>query len=864
MSLERYSVEETPIYIVANLDRDKVSWANSFIESLKGRNIQYIEVDEIKAHKGDFILFLGDAIPAEIHLYDNYYVYFLAAAGFSRIEYKNITATHATIVSSNTEKKKIQKRWKDVSDKIYTMGFPISSRIIKDINDSWKPQKRDYVLFIGRGDIDKGIELELQIAKQLANSYHLVHITNTELAYREAMLAAGIRIIEKVEKRKYLQIVKGAICIINTSPKESLFISGVEAAMLGVPVLYIEGEDNAISEYSEYGIREIHHACDVIANFSEDDYRARNLSFHYTEAYISRLRNLFDDIKQKIRQTAVVLSPHSDDAVLSLAGRLNLYDKVYIFNFFSVSNSSIRDVGSEIMEISRMRQEEDLTYAMQSGSMITECGFPDCEVRGVSWRDVHHEDGMLQEKLQTYISEEIPPLLNQMLLEQKNIDVYIPLAVGMHPDHYLLLNAFLESEIRFHTRIKYYFYAEQPYYLTYNQTGLKLHAMYSFQNREALPFDKMKKESALRCYVSQLSDERIQRLLQEEYEYIWEIKSEREFRVIQDKMQRNNFTESFFCNEKLLAHIRKSYKNSKREFFEIERQKGCINIIIPLVMEKMLIGKEYYTVVRAQGCYSSDYFDIKHSSYLEKEDIEFMNAFLKKRYGAYLLWISNVRERAPLYYLLQGDNTIMYQGVSSHQIICSPRGIKTWLENQKSSIRKYFNRSKKFYSELQRAYDTISIKCTPANEKKLEHLLRLQQKRAREVEQLEDLSQDSSFVQLLQRCCQSGIFHSLELSVENRVISSLLLNIDESSRVISVYLQGFNCAYEQYAPSRLLFAYLIEYAHSFRYQCIDLLRGDESYKRGMCNAQTQLYKFIRTVGYKFTDEIIQYFINYVE
>lgn len=242
---------------MTNLDCSVVSWADSFIESLTYRNVKFINSEDIKYHNGDNLLLIGDCIPPEICLYDNQYIYFLAAADITQFEHRNIIMTQACIVPSSTEKRKVDVAWPELADKIYVMGFPINPQIIETVNRLHNEYRRKHILFIGRGDIDKGIERELQISKTLrAQKYEVVHISNTQLKYRADMQNSGIDIIERASKEEYLKVIKEAICVINTSPQESLFVAGIEAEMLGIPVLYLRNEYNAIWEYSEYAYQD--------------------------------------------------------------------------------------------------------------------------------------------------------------------------------------------------------------------------------------------------------------------------------------------------------------------------------------------------------------------------------------------------------------------------------------------------------------------------------------------------------------------------------------------------------------------------------------------------------------------------------
>lgn len=862
--MKEWNQEEKPIYVVTNLDCNIVSWADSFIESLTNRNIKFIKSKDIKYHNGDNLLLIGDNIPPEICLYDNQYVYFLAAADITQFERHNIIMTHACIVPSSTEKKKIDVAWPELTDKIYVMGFPINSQIIETVNRHYNEYRRKYILFIGRGDIDKGIERELQISKTLqAQNYEIVHISNTQLKYREDMQNLGIHIIERASKEEYLKVIKEAICVINTSPQESLFVAGIEAEMLGIPVLYVENENNAIREYSEYAYQDEHDVVRIIAGLSQKDYYIRDLSYYYADHYIERLNVLFKQLEHNGGSTAVVLSPHSDDAVISLGGRLETYDRKYIFNFFSISNSNINEEQAGILETTDIRQREDIEYAQQFPAVIRECGFHDCEVRGIAWDMGICEDIELQESLQKYITDEVGMLLQNRIMVDTNIDVYIPMAIGLHPDHYILLKAFLASDIWSHPRICYYLYAEQPYYDSFCPNGLLLHRLCSLHNRIAFQFDKYQKEIMLRCYPSQLSEVRIRELLAEGEEYVWKFPSKKIVGTLQDEIV-HYVMEPFFCRNDFLMAIEQNFQSEQIKFFDIFLNRDNIKIKIPLVIFDIYIdGKQYHTV-RWRGCFAGDYFDIPNAVYLRQEDMEYIKAVLAAKCGKYILWFSNVREHSPLYYLFKRLDMIIYQGISSWQIICSPKGASAWLENQVYSIRKYYNRTIKYWDSLCYCMKCPKRVMKPAHRKELDTLLHLQEKRALEKKKIDVFLQNQDFVSFLMTCCKCNIFSVLELWVDDQVIASLLLNLDTDNMVISIYMQGFDSTFKEFAPSRILFCYLIDYAHKEGYKCIDFLRGDEPYKKNLCNVQTQLFKFVKDMGYGLSEKNLQYLFEYEE
>ena len=226
------------------------------------------------------------------------------------------------------------------------------------------------------------------------------------------------------------------------------------------------------------------------------------------------------------------------------------------------------------------------------------------------------------------------------------------------------------------------------------------------------------------------------------------------------------------------------------------------------------------------------------------------------------MWLSNFKENSPLYFILKNRrNGILFKGISSYQIVCDSN-ITRWLINQKHKIRKNYLQAKKNEEKLKIMYSNIKVEIKDVTESDLETLLKLQDKRSKNSSTLNSLSGNKEFVNFLFNCISSNIFKIINLKVSGKTISSLLINFEFNS--ISIFIQGFDDDFKIYSPSKILIANLIDFAHNNKYKYIDFLRGDENYKRNICNSEIQLFKYIEFHNYKMTHNTIEAIKNFEE
>lgn len=148
----------------------------------------------------------------------------------------------------------------------------------------------------------------------------------------------------------------------------------------------------------------------------------------------------------------IVLAPHPDDAAFSVGGLLAGIKEttVQIITCFS-RNCTIERADS--LETTRNRSQEDDAYASFIGAELVRLGLPDSGVRTNVGREELPEAG---EKI---LQSQLPLLLRPLLAASPEALVFVPLAIGGHPDHIHCRQVALKSFAK-HALV---FYEDLPY-----------------------------------------------------------------------------------------------------------------------------------------------------------------------------------------------------------------------------------------------------------------------------------------------------------------------------------------------------------------------------------------------------------------
>ncbi len=162
----------------------------------------------------------------------------------------------------------------------------------------------------------------------------------------------------------------------------------------------------------------------------------------------------------------IIVAPHSDDAVLSLGGRLldrkNVEEPFLVQNIFSTCVSTILPEINNPKEITRLNNEEEQEAMGVLGVPLELMYLPEVLLRGYyDWRGRYDNK---KEKL-------IKKIIKSRIAKNRG-RFFFPLAIGNHTDHILVRDIALELfEDRFFNYNELFFYEDIPYCLEGGNIG---------------------------------------------------------------------------------------------------------------------------------------------------------------------------------------------------------------------------------------------------------------------------------------------------------------------------------------------------------------------------------------------------------
>ncbi|MEI7917969.1 MAG: hypothetical protein WCH58_01145 [Candidatus Saccharibacteria bacterium] len=304
---------ENQIAVIKNFDGALVSWSETYCRSAKQQGFDVRS--EYNANDLSDKIFLGDKIPKTMgHAGCN--IFFLGAADCSKRELTSIKLTDATTTVSSAEKKRIVNAFPYLNpDKISVDGFPIDLELLQGIKESTLSHNRkidNSVCFLGRTDNDKGPNEEIEIVKALRDKgYNIFHLSGGKISISDKLNEMGVNVIEGISGQKYLELLSQMDCVVNTSPRESLFVSGLEASGVGVPVLAPLIEDSGIQDWNLaerlYDYKDISSVVKMIQEISSEsrDLVIPDVSYYDKTAYFNRIRQLCDKVRNRTDYVSV-------------------------------------------------------------------------------------------------------------------------------------------------------------------------------------------------------------------------------------------------------------------------------------------------------------------------------------------------------------------------------------------------------------------------------------------------------------------------------------------------------------------------------------------------------------------------------
>jgi len=554
----------------------------------------------------------------------------------------------------------------------------------------------------------------------------------------------------------------------------------------------------------------------------------------------------------------VVISPHHDDVAISLGSTISgRYKNVHLVNVFTRSDSTILDIDPEVEAITQLRANEDTTFASRYGYSAVNGGYPDSELRGIAWDDQQAEvDQELLNQISVWIKQQIDGI-------NEPYDLFIPASFGLHPDHYITMIAALKTK----PGELVYVYAEQPYFA--GASGYhKGHAILTDEEMESYP--SQGKREILSLYPSQLSDERIDQLVQINAEYYWQLSVEKQKIFLRLARLRNDQGEiRIFGDPDWIERIKESYASPDRTFLDISVPVLNGELLLPICMDIMDIpnvGK--VRVARHASIYTSDYlvtgneavFD--ESSYLALRDAA-LDA------GADLILLSNVRIGSAFYHCLNMQSNTCetasnLRNISSVGLVCES-SYGDWYALQSKNMRRNIRRKmSKLADAAKETGSELNFELNRLDTVSLDTLLQNQKRRAG-VTELDTYLDNLELVQFLESLVDIPNVQIAELKVGDETISSLLIIVEPEVRTIGIYLQSFSEGWEQYSPSFCAITKLIEHAHNNGFLYVDFLRGEEPYKASFVNHRVDMIKFLDQLNPNLDrNTVVNFFNGYEE
>lgn len=206
----------------------------------------------------------------------------------------------------------------------------------------------------------------------------------------------------------------------------------------------------------------------------------------------------------------VVLSPHSDDAALSIGGILSKYQNDVDITIFTLTGPS-RCAGTcsslygDIPKITRIRKNEDILCAQFLGARLVCADIEDGEMYvdnfGVCWADQimstpdDHRINLFYSSMGSFFDKTSPP--NR---------VFCPIAAGAHVDHaatHAAFSSLARERHSYFSKTRIFFYEDLPYcQYEYDKLISRIDDIKGIKSH-IVPIDPSKKKNTIIPYQSQ-------------------------------------------------------------------------------------------------------------------------------------------------------------------------------------------------------------------------------------------------------------------------------------------------------------------------------------------------------------------------
>lgn len=152
------------------------------------------------------------------------------------------------------------------------------------------------------------------------------------------------------------------------------------------------------------------------------------------------------------RRQVIILSPHPDDAAFSTGGLLASLQDTIVMVITCFSRSCCRDRDDSPATTS-VRSLEDEAYARHIGARLIRLGLPDSGLRTNAGRE------QLATASEELLRHELDSLLRPLLRLAAGPNIFVPLAIGSHPDHVhcrdLAFDAYADLNLVFYEDLPY-------------------------------------------------------------------------------------------------------------------------------------------------------------------------------------------------------------------------------------------------------------------------------------------------------------------------------------------------------------------------------------------------------------------------
>jgi LmbE family N-acetylglucosaminyl deacetylase len=212
----------------------------------------------------------------------------------------------------------------------------------------------------------------------------------------------------------------------------------------------------------------------------------------------------------KKKEKWVVLSPHSDDAALSIGGVLSKYHNDVDITIFTLTGPS-RCAGTcsslygDTPKITRIRKNEDILCAQYLGAGLVCADIEDGEMYvdnfGVCWGDQimstpdDHRINLFYSSISSFFDKTSPP-----------DRVFCPIAAGAHVDHaatHVAFSSYAREKESYFSKTRIFFYEDLPYcQYEYDKLLSRIDDMEAIKSH-IVPIDLSKKKNTIIPYQSQ-------------------------------------------------------------------------------------------------------------------------------------------------------------------------------------------------------------------------------------------------------------------------------------------------------------------------------------------------------------------------